>query len=280
MSFEFPKILLFGDSITEYAFNQYPLTSAEYAAAATLPSFDRDDPDKSRFSQSPVTFSMAAKLADDYRRRMDVVHRGYAGYNSDQALKIARALLLREHDAVSDTQKFKLAIVYFGTNDCRRTTPETGYMEGVPIDRFEANMAKVADLFVERDIKLILVTPGIHDDVLWDVASPGELSSGTYRTNARAKHYGDVLKSIAAARNVPLIDMYTLMKDYAESHLGTLDALEHGGLGPLVTDGIHFSGTAYKILYDAITNTVASHWPQITPEQLHDKFPHWSELKN
>lgn len=278
MSFEFPKFLLFGDSITEYAYNQYPLTSKDYAAASKTAQFNPDDPEKAQYQTSgELCFSMSAKLNDDYRRKMQIVHRGYAGYNSDQGVKIANALLAREHDGVSPGEQFKLAMVFFGSNDYRRTTPETGYMEGVPLDRFESNMTKIVDSFLSRGIKLILVTPGLHDDVLWDECSPGELSSGTYRTNEVGAIYGDCVKSIAAAKAVPVVDMYSIMMEYVKTHLGgDLKAIEHGKLGDLLIDGIHFSGLSYKLFYDALKLQIKVHYPQWCSENLPDKFPHWA----
>lgn len=279
---KFPKFLLFGDSITEYCFNQHPLTADEYAAAAATPQFNRDDPEKRQYKSQLVpdeapTFSMGAALCNDYRRKMEIVHRGYAGYNSDQALNIIKPLLEREHDPVSRDEQFKLALVFFGSNDYRLTTPETGYMEGVPLERYVSNMDKVVQELRSRDIKTILVTPGLHDDVAWDIASPGELSSGTYRTNARGKQYGDALKAVAAKHSVPVIDMYALMMRYVDSDLGgDLAALEHGGLGPLLIDGIHFTGLAYKMLYGALKAVIADYYAEWDAERIPDKFPHWS----
>lgn len=278
MSFEFPKFLLFGDSITEYAYNQQPLTAEDYMRASALSDFNPDDPEKAQYqSAKQVCFSMAAKLNDDYRRKMQVVHRGYSGYNSDQAVKIAKAMLQREHDPVSPGEQFKIALVFFGSNDYRLTTPETGYMEGVPLDRFEKNMSEIADMFLSRGIKLILVTPGLHDDVLWDQASPGEISSGTYRTNERGLVYGSSIKAIATARNVPVIDMYSIMMKYVDEHLGgDLAAIEHGKLGDLLIDGIHFTGLSYKLYYDALKLEIAKSYPELNSEDLEDKFPHWA----
>lgn len=74
------KIVLFGDSITQQAFN-------------------------------PEWRGFASILAERYSRRLDIVNRGFSGYSTDQALAFLPRIFPRRDDDL------KLVVVFFGAND-------------------------------------------------------------------------------------------------------------------------------------------------------------------
>ena len=79
-----PKILLFGDSITQMSF-------------------------------SAIDCGWGACIADRYQRRADVLNRGFSGYNTDWFLRYASTdegkADLFQHNGV------KLVTIFFGAND-------------------------------------------------------------------------------------------------------------------------------------------------------------------
>lgn len=78
--FTLPKLLLFGDSITQLSFSQID------------------------------GFSISPALATDYQRKLDLVVRGFRGYTSRAAKHVAPVVF----DTLSDV---KLLVLFFGTND-------------------------------------------------------------------------------------------------------------------------------------------------------------------
>ena len=74
-----PQFVFFGDSITQKAFAQG---------------------------------GWAGVVADAYQRRVDVINRGYSGYNTRWALSIVDHLF-----PANTTSKVELATVFFGAND-------------------------------------------------------------------------------------------------------------------------------------------------------------------
>jgi lysophospholipase L1-like esterase len=74
-----PQFVLFGDSITQKSFGPG---------------------------------GWAGLLADAYQRRVDVINRGYSGYNTRWALSLVEPIF-----PANITGKIELATVFFGAND-------------------------------------------------------------------------------------------------------------------------------------------------------------------
>lgn len=278
--FQMSKFLLFGDSITEYCYDQFPLNSKEVQNAKLSSNYNPDDPDKSAFQSKPrLAFSLGAKIDNDYVRRMQILHRGYAGYNTDQAVNIARGILAREHDGLPLQSQIKLAYVFFGSNDYRMTSSEVGYAEGIPKERFQSNMEKILDMFHERGIKTIVITPAVHDRDLWDMVDPDDVKTNTFRTNALGIEFGDIIKKVAHERDMPVVDLYHIMVNYIKNEMGKeLQDVEFGGLGDLLIDGIHFTDLSYRLMYNNIMDAIKTNWPEWDPENVPYKFPYYADL--
>lgn len=76
----YPKFLLFGDSITEFAFD-------------------------------PEHFTVGSALTNVYTRKLDVVQRGYSGYTSRWAIPILEKII------ASDGEGIVMGTIFFGSND-------------------------------------------------------------------------------------------------------------------------------------------------------------------
>ncbi|TID24582.1 hypothetical protein CANINC_003054 [Pichia inconspicua] len=236
---DYNKFLMFGDSITEFSFDQFPNSS------------------------NKIHFSLGAAIQNAYVRKLQVLQRGFSGYTSREAVPLIKSILKHEHDEVTDSQKIKLAYVFFGTNDAR--LKGTGVNnQHVPIDTYVANMKLIVQEFKKRNIPLVVITPGLHDQKLWDKTHPEDLITGDYRSNKVNKEYQDALKY--SIHDTPILCLYDEMRDWLSKH-SNFEADE------LLCDGIHFTGTGYKIVFDALLQIINENFPEVSPQNMEYRFP-------
>ncbi|OIV98589.1 hypothetical protein TanjilG_12175 [Lupinus angustifolius] len=93
------------------------------------------------FGSSIVQFSYhegwGATLAHLYARQVDLILRGYAGWNSRNALRVLDSVFPK-----NATQQPSLVIVYFGGNDATNPRPG-GNGPHVPLEEYKENMKKI-----------------------------------------------------------------------------------------------------------------------------------------
>lgn len=239
------KILLFGDSIIQFSFNPFLMNAL------------------GQISTSPE-FSLGGALSNAYARKADVVNRGLSGYNSDQAREAFPLILEHEHTANS---KVLLTTIFFGTNDAvLGDSPQA-----VPLDRFEDNIRFLINTALLKDIKVVVIAPGWHDKENWDARLTEEdIKSNRHRSTENNKRYADKLVEITKELNVPLVNLYEEFAKY--------DAQEGQSYKDLLSDGIHYRGQAYQLLYTGLTKAIKEWYPELQPELLPWKLPPWREL--
>ncbi|CCD23813.1 isoamyl acetate-hydrolyzing esterase NDAI_0C01520 [Naumovozyma dairenensis CBS 421] len=220
------KLLFFGDSITEFAYQ-------------------------------PDQFTTGSALNAIYSRKLDIIHRGYAGYNSRWGLKILPKILEQDGEGVV------LSTLFFGANDSCIAGPQR-----VPIDEFKENTLAMLKLFQEKNIKVVVVGPALLDRPRWESNRPEETKMGYLRTEEEFQKYGQVLKACAHLTNSAFVD---LNKAFIEK--GGDDWRE------LLTDGLHFSGKGYEIFFDELMQVIKDKFPQYSPENLPSDYPYWKDVK-
>ena len=114
------RLMLLGDSITQYSFS---------------------------------VGGWGAKIADHFQRRLDVLNRGYAGYNTAW-VKCALPQIL------SFTAPLDAATVLLGSNDSglKEVNPE----QHVPLEAFESNLRGICELLLNCGVPregILLVSP-------------------------------------------------------------------------------------------------------------------------
>lgn len=226
----YQKFLLFGDSITEFAFN-----------------FQMEELEQDQFV-------LAAALANAYTRRMDIVQRGFSGYNSRWGLKILPHILENENNVV-------LSTIAFGSNDLC-----LGGHQKVPEDEFVANTREMVSMMKAKGIKVILVGPGLVDQKMFDSKKLEDVKKGYVRTPERMKLYSDLLRQIADEENVAMVDL-----NEAFQRVGGDNWRE------LLRDGLHLSGKGYKVYFDELMSTIRKSYPDYAPENLEYKLPKWRD---
>ncbi|KAL2931742.1 hypothetical protein RDABS01_037152 [Bienertia sinuspersici] len=177
-----PKIYLFGDSITEEAFNDG---------------------------------GWGASLASHYSRTADIVLRGYSGYNTRWAVK----MLEKVFGAVDEEAQAPVAVtVFFGANDACLVDRYAAFQH-VPLDEYKQNLRTIFSFLKKRweTAAIIFITPPPIDEAVRllhpYMENPGGLPE---RTNEAAGAYAQACVDIARECGTPVVDIWTKMQEFTD----------------------------------------------------------------
>ncbi|SMN18121.1 similar to Saccharomyces cerevisiae YOR126C IAH1 Isoamyl acetate-hydrolyzing esterase [Maudiozyma saulgeensis] len=113
---KYQKFLLFGDSITEFAYTTQP-------------------------------FSLGGALSAAYTRKLDILHRGYSGYTSRWGIKILEDILEEHED-----NDIAIATIYFGANDSclggPQVVPLNEYIENMKLLIYMLRKHNIKPIFI------------------------------------------------------------------------------------------------------------------------------------
>lgn len=205
-----------------------------------------------------------------YIRKVDVLNRGFSGYNTDHGRVILPKILQIEN---TDNSRVKFMTIFLGTNDALNT------VQHVPIERYRDNLVSMVKEVLRHDIKVILIGPGLHDPNLCRIerAKKGEPLEKNLTSCANNKVYSETMRSVAVKFNVPFIDLWTSFQEWGGwSEMQLINETAH--LGDLLVDGVHYSPKAYEILYEKVIETICIHYPELTPENLTTKLSLWRSI--
>ncbi|KAF7677619.1 hypothetical protein GT037_004478 [Alternaria burnsii] len=248
----YEQFLLFGDSITQDSFSQ-----------------ERG-------------FGFSAALQAAYIRRLDVVNRGFSGYNTRQALQILPAIV-----PPPDQAKIRFMTVFFGANDS--SLPDAPNKQHISLNEFIQNLK---DIIFHPKIKahnprIILVAPPPINEHLW---WPRDQSNGytiVSRLASTTKAYADAVVELGAELNLPVVNLWKAFMAKTDFKAdawklgdqlpGSLDVAQNDALVDLMYDGLHFNPAGYDILYQELMKVIEQQWPDQMPEKLSMVLPPWND---
>ncbi|OCK78432.1 SGNH hydrolase [Lepidopterella palustris CBS 459.81] len=247
MAAAYDQFFLFGDSITEQS------------------------------SDQGRGFSFAAALQYAYIRRLDVVNRGFSGYNTDQAVDVLPMII-----PAPEYARIRFLMVFFGANDA--SIPEALNKQHVPLARYRENLLRIVThpAIVAHKPRVILVTPPpVNEHLQWirDKARGFERVS---RTAVATKSYADAVCELGKELGIPVLNLWKTFISKTgwkieEPIPGSMEINENSILEDLMHDGLHFNPAGYRILYDEMMKLIAEHWPDQLPENLPYIFPTWND---
>ncbi|EUC28844.1 hypothetical protein COCCADRAFT_108059, partial [Bipolaris zeicola 26-R-13] len=227
-------------------------------------------------------FAFAAALQAAYIRRLDVVNRGFSGYNSRQALQILPAIVPPPSHA-----KIRFMTVFFGANDA--SLPDAPNKQHIPLDEFKANLRAIVShpCILAHAPRIILVAPPPMNEHLW---WPRDQSSG-YATVSRlaetTKIYADAVVQLGAELQLPVLDLWKAFMSRTDFNVdawkpgdhvpGSLALPPSDALADLMYDGLHMNPAGYQILYDELINVISHNWPDQLPAKLPMVLPPWND---
>ncbi|XP_026412531.1 GDSL esterase/lipase At5g45920-like [Papaver somniferum] len=196
-----PKMILFGDSITEDSFGEG---------------------------------GWGASLAHHFSRSLDVILRGYSGYNTRWILKVI--------EKVCNGESPIAMTIFFGANDA--SLPDrTSAFQHVPLHEYKQNLQSIVS-FIKRKwpttLILLITPPPIDED--GRIRHPfGDNPSGlSERTNEAAGAYAKACVEVADECGVIGVDLWTKMQQYPNWEKCCL------------SDGLHLTPTGNKIVYEEV----------------------------
>ncbi|KAF7295064.1 GDSL lipase acylhydrolase family protein [Mycena indigotica] len=227
--------------------------------------------------------AFGAKLANVYSRKLDVLNRGLAGYNTTWALPVLEQCLERG----PQRSKTRLIVIWFGANDaCIKPS-----VQHVPLVEFIANIKQMVRLVQEADpeTKVILITPPpVNTQQRKEDLESREPPIMTIDRDFEVtqQYAGGVLKA-GADCNVPVVNVWVALWQAAGN--------KEDGLRVYLSDGLHLTRAGYevglddsptkeadqrtiKVVYDALLERIRASHGELDPEKLPSVFANWTEM--
>ncbi|CAK9152580.1 unnamed protein product [Ilex paraguariensis] len=227
-----PKIYLFGDSITEMSFGDG---------------------------------GWGASLTHHFSRAVDVVLRGYSGYNTRWALRVLDKVFPAEID-VGNAGEPLAVTVFFGANDACLPDRCSAFQH-VPLDEYEHNLRSIVSFLKMRwpTTHVLLITPPPIDEAGRLLYPYFDNTSGLpERTNEAAGAYAKACIAVARELGIPVVDLWTKMQrfpDWQKSFLG---------------DGLHLTLDGNRIVFEEVINILTREG--LSLETLPVDLPHIKEI--
>ncbi|KAL7414348.1 SGNH hydrolase-type esterase domain-containing protein [Mrakia frigida] len=206
--------------------------------------------------------SLNQRLAYSYCRKLDVINRGFGGYNTEWAIPILEQTLA---STTSSSPEIKLMTIWFGANDaCISPSPQH-----LSLSKFTSNLHKIITLVrtSSPSTSIVLITP--------PPISPDDRASAIYprpldRDPEVTKQYAEAVIAVAKETKLPVVDLWN----------GVVDAVEGGekNVGSVMRDGLHLNKAGYKILYDLLIPVINENYPSLNFETMQNVWPGWAEI--
>jgi lysophospholipase L1-like esterase len=209
---------------------------------------------------------LGARLADAYVRKLDVVNRGYDGYNSEWAIPVFEKVFAKKSER-EHAPDVPLLIIWLGANDA--VVP--GENQHVPLEKFVINMKHLIALvrspeseYYSPDTRILLINPPpVNTYQRGDF-----LASANIRDKERDREfevtrlYAEAVIELAREEGVPVTDVWTLLWEAAGK--------DERALGEYLLDGVHLNAKGYKFVYSAVSKSIKEAYP----ETHHDVLPY------
>ena len=194
-------------------------------------------------------------LADVYQRRADVLNRGMSGYNSRWYLRYAE-----DNGIWSEPGEVSLVTIFFGANDAAKQECEP--IVHVPLEEYKRNIeqivVKAGESYPGAKV-LIISPPPVHPEqrLAYQKKRYGDKATGVLeRTSEIAGTYAATCRKVAEEKKVACLDLFTAMRT-AEGNTDEDD------IGRFFYDGLHFSKTGHKFVFDALLNSIRTNFPTL-----------------
>ncbi|KAM0436889.1 hypothetical protein ACHAPT_002602 [Fusarium lateritium] len=259
MASTLPQVVLFGDSLFQHAI------------------------------QLLDGYSFQAALQSEFIRRLDIVNRGFSGFNTDHALKHLPDIF---PERTASSPKLDYLVILFGANDAVLETAVTN--QHVPLERYKENLTKIVNhpRITAHKPQIILVTPPPLDEIK---STPRSLANGhkaALRKFAVSASYSEVVRQVAKENpGTVLVDLWQAFMDKAAEMsspgdytpggplLGSPENGKQGGLDVLLPDGLHMGGEGYRIFYEALLPHIGKEWKGLSDDNRTGfVIPDWREL--
>ncbi|KAF5566336.1 GDSL lipase acylhydrolase family [Fusarium napiforme] len=201
-------------------------------------------------------FSFQAELQAQLIRRLDVVNRGFAGWNTEYVLRYLPKIIPKPTDS---SPNLEYLVVLLGANDAIVPHPEA--TRNVPVDQYKENLTQIInhEHVKAHSPKILLVTPPpVDEDKLTSLGNEP-------RTVAHSALYAEAVRQVSREHpEVILIDLWNAITNAPSGLSGS-------NFNHLFTDGLHLSGEGYRLFYHLIHPCILE---RTLPRYI---YPDWTE---
>lgn len=217
--------------------------------------------------------TLAARLAEWYSRRLDVINRGFSGYTAPMGYENLQQFLPAESAPTHIIPKVQLMTLFYGAND----SCIPGTAQHVPIATYVSFLKTIINYraLKSHDTKIILITPPPVDE--WQL-------DGNDRNAEHTAKYARACLQVGQELNLPVLDLWTIFMQKAGWQHGSKEALAGSKAAPrnemladLLSDGLHFTNNGYDLMFDELVKVIREKLPDEVPEKLPMIFPDWKD---
>ncbi|KAJ1861810.1 isoamyl acetate-hydrolyzing esterase [Coemansia sp. RSA 989] len=217
-----------------------------------------------------------AQLSQAYLRRLDVVNRGFSGFNSRWALSVLPRTL-------SKHSRLRLATILYGANDAQFSE----YKCHVPLDEFKSNLKQLVELFCDPSSQLhvpngrvLLITPPPVGDRLYKKCSDDE-DKPVDRSRRTTEPYAIAVRQVGSELSLPVVDLWAAIDSKVqELQADSSRHWKYDGYEEYLWDGLHLNANGNDLLFSLVTNAVNTHFPELQPETMPFVIPGFRDFES
>jgi len=214
-------------------------------------------------------------LSDRYLRRLDVLNRGFGGYNTADALAVYSSFFPSDPPSRS-TPRVMVMTILFGAND----SCAPGQTQHVPIQSYVRNLKEIIEFEGGKKHKthVVLITPAPVEEY--------RLLDGDNRAPAVAS-YAQAVRELGKVMNVPVFDLWSVFMTKAgwDTNKQPCDAMPgckqmppSQSLGQLFSDGLHFTDYGYTVFLEGLVDFIERNIPELIADDMKSWYPEWTEF--
>ncbi|KZO97776.1 SGNH hydrolase [Calocera viscosa TUFC12733] len=198
-------------------------------------------------------------LSQAYIRKLDVVNRGYGGYNSRFLYEVVKQMAVEE--GTKGLSKVALVTLFIGANDS--TDAVMNPRQHVALPLYKEKVKAILALFPATVAKILIAPPPSQPDRFSKLI--GQVSPD--RSNEVTKQYADAIVEVGLEIGVPVVNLFTEFTKIPESEWDRL-----------FSDGLHLTAAGYEILSSALASLIKTKYPALDPDALPMVFPDWQSI--
>ncbi|KAJ2556421.1 isoamyl acetate-hydrolyzing esterase [Coemansia sp. RSA 1933] len=167
----------------------------------------------------------------------------------------------------------QLCTLFFGANDA--VDPRDSRY--VSLNEYSDNLEYLVNMLQDPNsdhysptTRIVIITPPAVGNVMSAEAFKNRGYTYAPQNNSLAQTYAEAAINVAKSRNLPYIDMWTAVEQLVEAvrQNATLMAglnSDYDGYDAYLVDGLHLNSNGNELLFDLLSGTIESNWPEFTP---------------
>ncbi|KAI0340206.1 SGNH hydrolase [Trametopsis cervina] len=223
---------------------------------------------------SSVSGGLGQELSTVYNRKLDVLYRGFGGYNSRWIIPVFEKVFAKKAER-QNVPKVQLLTIWFGANDAVLA----GEQQHVPLPEYSENLSKLVQMvkspaseWYAPETRIVLFTPPPINTYQWvEFLKAGDIPRDTSdRTVENTRSYADAVIAVGQKEDVPVLDLYSIIWNAAGGEEKKLEAF--------LTDGLHLNEKSYKLVFDGLIDIINKKYPELHYDKFETVYPIWKDL--